>query len=165
MTNTNSSHPDLRSIMVELIEDKFRNIKRKDNKTPYVTHLYAVEQIALEIVKKRKFPIVPGAISVIALGHDLHEDILDDPDTTFEGLEARFGTLIAADILLLSRPPSMNYFDFIMRLVGSRRIIPMVVKLADLTHNMSDLKEGSLKDKYRFAYDLILKTTYSIPLT
>jgi hypothetical protein len=27
----------------------------------------------------------------------------------------------------------------------------VAVKLADLQHNMSDLNEGSLKDKYRFA--------------
>ena len=53
----------------------------------------------------------------------------------------------------LSKKPGETYFDFIMRIHdgGPFRTGMVAVKLADLRHNMSDLQEGSLKDKYRFA--------------
>ena len=58
-----------------------------------------------------------------------------------------------------------NYFDFIMRInngdrsredfCGAFRVGMVSVKLADLEHNMSDLNEGSLKDKYRLAHYIL----------
>jgi len=42
-----------------------------------------------------------------------------------------------------------TYFSFIHRVALNE--IAVDVKIADLTDNMSDLNEGSMKDKYRFA--------------
>lgn len=146
-----------RDEMVELIEEKFKSIKRKDG-SPYVNHLYAVEKNVMELVEKYKnmFHIDPYEheyIQLIALGHDL----LEDTDTTFDYLAENFDMDVAIEIDLLTRQPNQNYFDYVKSLIGAGWIVPMLVKLADLQHNMSDLPEGSLKDKYRFTQYLVEK--------
>lgn len=70
-----------------------------------------------------------------------------------------FSVMTAEIVDALSKKEGETYFDFIMRIhngdspyeCGAFRVGMVAVKLADLRHNMSDLKEGSLKDKYRFA--------------
>ena len=42
-----------------------------------------------------------------------------------------------------------NYLDYILCVADSPTAV--IIKIQDLKHNMSDLKEGSLKDKYRMA--------------
>lgn len=65
--------------------------------------------------------------------------------------------MIAEIVETLSKLPGENYFDFIMCVhnCGPFRVGAAAVKLADLEHNMSDLNEGSLKDKYRLAHYIL----------
>ena len=131
--------------------------KRKDGKD-YITHPIAVAEIAERIAKEN------GLVDqdflddtyIIALFHDL----IEDTDLDYEDIKSEWGTYIAYAVLSLSRKIDETYFDFIMRLIQESgfNIIPRIVKLADLEHNMSDLSEGSLKDKYRFAHYILSRS-------
>jgi len=79
--------------------------------------------------------------------------VYEDTDATLEEIEELFGNSIRHGVDMLSNKNKvMTYFDFIMKFVDRPwDWTSRIVKRADLTHNMSDLQEGSLKDKYRLA--------------
>jgi (p)ppGpp synthase/HD superfamily hydrolase len=130
--------------------------KRKDGK-PYFTHVEAVA----EIVRMDWFTLIPREAQdnwndhkadVVAAAY-LH-DVIEDCNVTKQDLIKEGFSVMTAEIVdALSKKPGETYFDFIMRIHDGAlfRTCIVAVKLADLKHNMSDLKEGSLKDKYRFA--------------
>jgi (p)ppGpp synthase/HD superfamily hydrolase len=129
---------------------------RKDGK-PYFTHVEAVA----EIVRMDWFTLIPREAQdnwndrkadVVAAAY-LH-DVIEDCNVTKQDLIKEGFSVMTAEIVdELSKKPGETYFDFIMRIHdgGPFRTGMVAVKLADLQHNMSDLNEGSLKDKYRFA--------------
>lgn len=88
----------------------------------------------------------------------LHDGVKDG-HISEEELRNKFLSFHVDIIMLLTRKSNETYFDFIRRIVNAQRTAEgfsaTVVKLADLTHNMSDLNEGSLRDKYRFAYAML----------
>lgn len=139
-----------------LAAEKFKDIKRKDGK-PYFTHLEAVAQI----VDDNYYDLIPdqarenwGGHKLLVMAIAYLHDIIEDTDTTMEDLkELGFPPLVYETVEILSRRKDETYFDFIMRIndSGPFCIAAKAVKLADLQHNMSDLNEGSLKDKYRLA--------------
>lgn len=86
---------------------------------------------------------------LIAAGY-LH-DVLDDTACTAEilaqeGMTAR--TVLA--VLAVTRIKGESYKNFIMR-VGDSGEDAIRVKLADLKHNLSNLGNGSMRDKYELA--------------
>ena len=82
----------------------------------------------------------------------LLHDTIEDTYVTAEYLkEEGFPIMVVEMVQFVTKQPGENYFDFIMRLQETGHIGAKMVKLADLRHNMSDLKEGAMKDKYRFA--------------
>lgn len=125
--------------------------KRKDGKD-YITHPIAVAEIA-ERLYRSYIGQDTDDIYVAALLHDVEEDT----EFTYQDIEREFGTFIANRVHALSRQKGETYFDFIMRLSLSY-FMDSLIKLADLEHNLSDLQEGSMKDKYRFAKYLLEKT-------
>ena len=156
-----------RSKVLEFATRKHTGQKRKDGKD-YITHPIAVAEIALELFEleevinwKDEDPNVAESdlnelrdeIYILSLLHDVYEDT----DTTLEEIEELFGNRIRHGVNMLSNKDKvMTYFDFIMRLVNRPWDWTIrLVKRADLRHNMSDLSEGSMKDKYRFAEHLL----------
>jgi (p)ppGpp synthase/HD superfamily hydrolase len=135
-----------KDIAYEAHEGQYRKFGKKDK---YYNHVIRVAHIA----SKSKDLLVSDlgdedrlVTACIALLHDTIEDTFVTPDY----LRAQGIPQIIIDCVIdLSHKEHENYFDYIMRLkdTGFARI----VKLADLEDNMSDLEEGSLKDKYRFA--------------
>lgn len=130
--------------------------KRKDGK-PYFTHVEAVANI----VNMDWFMLIPRTAQdnwnphkdhVVAAAY-LHDVIEDCGVTKQQLIDEGFSVMTAEIVDDLSKRPGENYFDFIMRIHdgGPLRVGMVAVKLADLQHNMSDLDEGSLKDKYRLA--------------
>jgi (p)ppGpp synthase/HD superfamily hydrolase len=129
---------------------------RKDGK-PYFTHVEAVANI----VRMDWFTLIPREAQdswndrkadVMAAAY-LH-DVIEDCNVTKQQLIDEGFSIMTAEIVdELSKKPGETYFDFIMRIHDGvpNRVGVVAVKLADLRHNMSDLNEGSLKDKYRFA--------------
>lgn len=104
---------------------------------------------------------------VLSVGwvHDLNED-QKGKGYTFEFLKSEFlkndEQLIREkeiNILLnglrgVTKEEGENYLDFILR--AKQHPISKIVKLADLEHNLSDLKPGSLRDKYLLARHILL---------
>jgi (p)ppGpp synthase/HD superfamily hydrolase len=139
--------------------------KRKDGK-PYFTHVEAVANIVnmdwfrltsirdLDDWHERKMRNNwdPHKHHVVAAAY-LHDVIEDCGVTKQQLIDEGFSVMTAEIVDALSKRPGENYFDFIMRIHdgGPLRVGMVAVKLADLQHNMSDLDEGSLKDKYRLA--------------
>lgn len=140
--------------------------KRKDGQD-YITHPIAVAAIAIKIFNEEYLPkwddTPADQIEVMEILEELYilsvlHDTYEDTDTTLEEIRELFGSEIAHGVDMLSRKDkSVTYFEFIMKIVGRPwEWIIALVKRADLEHNMSDLKEGQLKEKYRFArYALI----------
>lgn len=134
--------------------------KRKDGK-PYISHPEAVAQI----VDEEFFSLMPynetarniwsplkNYVIAAALLHDTIEDTFVTSDLLHnEG----FPRMVIEMVQMVTKRPGETYFDFIMRLHDSGHVGAKIVKLADLRHNMSDLPEGSMKDKYRFAEYLL----------
>jgi len=129
---------------------------RKDGKE-YFTHVEAVANI----VTMEWFGLIPSEAQnewnkhkdhVIAAAY-LHDTIEDCGVTKQQLIDEGFSVMTAEIVEALSRRQDETYFDFIMSLHngGPFRTGMVAVKLADLQHNLGDLQEGSLKDKYRFA--------------
>ena len=56
---------------------------------------------------------------------------------------------LVIELEILTREKTQNYEDYILRISASR--MATIVKLADLRHNLSNLKKGSMRDKYILA--------------
>lgn len=100
------------------------------------------------------------SIKIVAALHDVVEDHAD-----IFGIDrlVKEVTLTKEEVTALKAVTKLegeNYLHFTNRIVMSN-LIAKVVKLSDLEHNMSDLKEGSLKDKYRFAQYLIQNSIWN----
>ncbi len=92
----------------------------------------------------------------------LHDSMEDHPLVTESFLKENGISQLSIDIVkILTRRSGESYFDYIWRIMesGPASVGARVIKLVDLNHNMSDLKEGSMKDKYRFA-EYILTTGF-----
>lgn len=133
--------------------------QKRRNGDDYITHPIAVADIAIELAKKYNITEEEYLDDLYIL--TVNHDVLEDTNTTPEEFKETFGEYIYNGVASLSRKVGETYYDFIMRIIDNFSddgyIDPLVIiaKLADLTHNMSDLEEGSLKDKYRFAYKIL----------
>lgn len=89
---------------------------------------------------------------VAAWLHDTKEDQIEWWNPT--ALIAMGVTENALDIVdHLSKLEGENYLNFILRVMKKPEAI--LIKMKDIEDNMSDLKEGSMKDKYRLAHHLL----------
>lgn len=137
--------------------------KRRDGK-PYFTHVEAVAKK----VNEDWFSLIPFESQMEWNKHKDHvvaaaylHDVIEDCEVSKQDLlDAGFSQMTVEIVDALSKKPGENYFQFIMRLhnggnssgfCGAFRTGMVAVKLADIDHNLKDLNEGSLKDKYRFA--------------
>ena len=144
----------------EYAKIKHAGQKRKDGKD-YFTHVEAVANI----VDKEWLNLIPhesqnawnGVKDHVVAAAYLHDVIEDCGVTKQDLIDEGFYGMIVEIVDSLSKKKGENYFDFIMRIHngGSFRTGIIAVKLADLQHNMSDLNEGSLKDKYRLAHYIL----------
>jgi (p)ppGpp synthase/HD superfamily hydrolase len=132
---------------------------RKFTGEPYITHPIAVAEITLRNCNwggnASFYRNIKDSLYIIAILHDTLEDCAS---VTKEILVKEFGQDIADSVDALTKRPSETYLDSILRAVDDRFAI--YVKIADLTHNMSDLKEGTLKDKYRLALYILKDLSY-----
>ena len=51
-----------------------------------------------------------------------------------------------------------EYNEYVRRVVCESSDLPTIVKLGDLSHNMSDLDHGSQRDKYSLTKDILLNS-------
>lgn len=145
---------------IAIAEEAHASQKRRDGK-PYFSHLMGVATIA-NFDYYRLIPQNPQALEIwgplktlVIAGAYLHDTIEDTHITRKRLREEGIPEMVVDAVFTVTKRPGEIYFDFIMRIHGSGDVMAKVIKLADLEHNMSDLKEGAMKDKYRFAHYIL----------
>lgn len=131
--------------------------KRKDGKD-YITHSIAVLEILKEELEERTNETRIN-IALAALFHDIAEDsgyYKNKEDLVVSEFLEFIGGIGFFDVKRLTYTLKTlnknNYGDYLEYILAVRRnLCATYVKRGDLIHNMSDLKEGALKDKYRLA--------------
>jgi (p)ppGpp synthase/HD superfamily hydrolase len=118
--------------------------------SPYILHPIAVAEMVDRWASQEGNDLETAQI--VSLLHDT----VEDTDVTIEEIKEKFGSEVARHVNTLTRRKTDRYVDYIgkIAIVGG---IVRAVKLADLTHNMSDLKRGSMRDKYELAEMYLLK--------
>lgn len=111
---------------------------RHDGVTPYITH---PATMADRLVFRDKITIACTWL----------HDILEDTKVTEDMLRIEFPEEVVNTVVLLTRISQETYFAFINRIASSGNNRAIDIKISDISHNMETLKEGSRKDKYRFA--------------
>ncbi len=134
---------------LEIVSNIFKNDIDKGGH-PYILHLiYVYRNVCTENQK------------IIALLHD----VIEDKNITYdELLEIGFPKSIVDEVLILSKPKSMDYRKYIDKLVNEASFDSLMVKIADLENNMdmTRIKNPTLKDwervekKYTPSYEKIL---------
>lgn len=151
---------------IEIATKAHAGQKRKGNGEDYITHPLAVADIATHIFLQKfaedynykKALELEDKIYIVGVLHD----VVEDSSTTLGEIGKDFtdSTIIQA-LSMLTRREGQTYYDFIQDIAFCGDLISLIVKIADLQHNMSDLKEGTLKDKYRFALKILEDALYS----
>lgn len=112
---------------------------RWDKTIPYITHPQAVARSLIE----------EGYGELYVAAAWLH-DVLEDTSVTKKDLlDQGVDFEVVTAVWALTKTDEMSYLDYIL-MVGAHDIA-RVVKMADLRHNMSDLKKGSMLQKYELA--------------
>jgi hypothetical protein len=111
---------------------------------PYVTHLERVANNVKHLNQK-----------VVAWLHDIIEDTsVTSSDLITLGIPSE----LVDEVLILTRRVGESYFTFIMRIVKDGIGIAPIVKIADLSDNLSDgIQDSSRADKYRLARYILEK--------
>ena len=109
---------------------------RKNSGKPYISHPIAVDA-TLEDQEHIK----------VALLHDTIEDTSLTLQDLVEHHHLSMNMVYA--IASLTRSPTQTYLDYILQVNDTK--LSRDVKIADLMHNLSDLEDGCLKDKYLMA--------------
>lgn len=131
-------------------EGQFR---KYGNNVPYITHPIAVANI---VVHYKSVESVNDAEIVTAIAY-LH-DVLEDTDTTYNQLDrfilyaTNFNYDLTNKIMVAVRllTKSKHNFNLINYLDDIRQNkYALMIKLADLEHNMSDLKDQKKLDYYK----------------
>lgn len=110
---------------------------------PYITHPEAVVRL---IESRTDLTYEMQDLAIIAGW--LH-DVLEDTSTTYDQLALEFDVRVSEAVWILTRKEDQSYLDYV--LAAKENKIAHIVKNADLEHNLSDLKSGSLRDKYIMA--------------
>ena len=116
---------------------------RRFNNEPYITHPIAVAKIAKVLTIGSD--IDHSLLEKVALLHD----VLEDTDVTYEELRDNFGETVADYVQRLTKVKGETYLSSILR--AKEKAITTIVKIADNIHNRSDLKPGTLRDKYEMS--------------
>ena len=140
------------SLILEFASEAHKTQLRRGSNLPYISHPIAVAQIILDKHSDILNDYSANILMAIAYLHDVPED-------TEYNLEQIYAYLISIDLsiddatFITARVRDLTKetenFDIIKYLSKIRESsFSTMVKLADLEHNLSDLKPGSLRDKY-----------------
>lgn len=134
--------------VVNLLKTKLHNFKEDEEKSnSKLLHANFYDMVlsmgALHDVEEDCNVDVPTISRRLFETHEFHNPL--------ESSVAR--KIIEHELPVLNKKRYANYFDYIMAIKSQGFL--STIKTSDLEHNMSDLKEGSLKDKYRFAHYIL----------
>lgn len=127
---------------MEIATEAHKNHWRWDGKTPYIHHPREV----VKILYRQGFDLtVPTDVTVLSAAW-LH-DVVEDTEETIETLKERGVDVATLFIVnLLTKRKSDSYDVYLANIKKNQ--LASAVKQADITHNLSDLKKGTLRDKY-----------------
>ena len=131
-------HASLNEQALTVANNAHRNQKRWGGQ-PYIIHPIAVADR------------LPVHLKVLGYLHDVLEDNAEEYPLT--RLSELFPVWVVERIVVLTKLPDENYDDYILRVAEDRAT--RLVKIADLFDNLTDIKLGSLRDKYRLALRLL----------
>lgn len=121
----------------EIARQAHASQKRQDG-SPYIAHPAAVAQAAAEY---------GPAAEAAAWLHDVLED--NQEWTAKRLVDEGIPPTVVSTVCLLTRGEGESYLGYLLAIKTSPEA--KRIKLADLEHNLSDLKRGSLRDKYLLA--------------
>lgn len=132
-----------RAIMIAQIAHKGQI--RKYSGKPYLTHCAAVAEEVKDMEPELE------NLQIVAWLHDVLEDCKDwNPELL---IDAGISPENVELVVTLTRLENESYYDMIMRIMENGEA--SIVKIADLTNNISDLAPCPLKDKYLLAKELL----------
>ncbi len=145
-------------VVDKLAEKYHKGQLRKDGKE-YITHPRAVVEIAISMYDSKVnygtgLADELSIIKAVAVGHDILEDCAVTSEELREEMLKLCNNEKEVDNVIffldvLNKDNYKSYLSYI-RWVKTTNLSTLV-KLADLEHNLSDLKPGSLRDKYELA--------------
>lgn len=113
---------------------------RWDKKTPYITHPEAI------VAALRFHGVTHEHMIATAWLHD----VVEDTDITLRQLqEMGVHSQVIGAVDAMTKRSGETYLERIKR--ARNNPIARVVKQEDIGHNLSDLKKGSMRDKYQLA--------------
>lgn len=118
-----------------------RHQKRNGTGLPYITHPVAVAE---QLVRSLK---------VLGLTHDVMED--NPEEFPLSRIQNQFDDWVWTRLVVLTKRDNEAYDEYLLRIIATRDWAIWEVKRQDLRHNLSDLKPGSLRDKYRLAIRML----------
>jgi (p)ppGpp synthase/HD superfamily hydrolase len=151
--------------IVEQVEDyireKHKGQKRWDGRDYFTEHLLGVRKIAVDFIKDDLIfgeKEVVKWIEIMALAHDLAEDqnvSEEDFGKFLVSIGFKYGKTLGEYLKLLNKNNYDSYLDFVLG--AKENSFTKIVKIADITHNLQDLKKGSMRDKYLLALHILKK--------
>ena len=129
--------------LAEKIARKYHKGQKRLDGSEFIKHPEAV----VKMVTDENYGY---SIQIVAWLHDILEDTNMTEDKL---LELGINPFVIQSIVAISKREDERYLDYILRC--SNDDDAKAVKKADLRHNISTLKKGSLKDKYQLALYLL----------
>ncbi len=127
-------------IAKQIARESHKGQKRPIGKADYITHPKAVAKLVGEDIQ----------LQIVAWLHD----VLEDSDLTFNDLiDKGIPYHLVQSVDYLTREKDQNYKDYLLGIKEDE--IATEVKIADLKHNLSDLKNGNMRDKYILAFYIL----------
>ena len=150
---------DIRTKALEFATKAHEGQFRNNSRLPYITHPIAVAEIGEKLSKSITFGEWDLYNCIFINDHQdffdrlyvvciLH-DTVEDCDITLKDVYQEFGSEVEEAVYNLTKRKGENYLEAILR--AKSNIYSRITKISDNIHNMSDLKEGTLKDKYRLS--------------
>ena len=131
------------------IASRYHKGQTDKNGMPYILHPLAVMQIVSDFVPSDNEDLLMDA-KIVAVLHD----ILEDTVVTKVSLEYYcFPPHIIDAVVALTRLQDETYSDYILRVAENS--LTVVVKLADLTHNLRPGCPETLQPRYRQVYSYL----------
>ena len=138
---------DVAKKMLGIAKVAHKGQKRKFTGEDYIVHPISVGKVFKGICPIRE---------AVGYGHDTIEDT---NVTVLSLLDENINHKVVEAIYILTKKEKESYFDFNLRIIRSKNDVAIEVKQEDIKHNLQDLKEGAMKDKYRLALYLLEKAS------
>tara|TARA_B100001059_G_C17798287_1_gene564507 strand:- start:66 stop:545 length:480 start_codon:yes stop_codon:yes gene_type:complete len=108
----------------------------------FITHPIEVSKIANDL--SEKYDVDLETISIAAILHDT----IEDTHITYNDIKGKFGKEIADIVKTVTNETKKPYMEFIKDIIDNGSREALVVKVADITHNMSTGKGVISNHKY-----------------